>query len=126
TYNVIIRESVIRGIVGGARTMHAQCKHLADMSTRPNINLQVLPFSAGFPLAQSAGPFVTLEFGTDRRGRVGDPPVVYVETFQGVLFLTKRETVRKYREAYDVLRQHALDPVASRTLLRQAAREYAT
>ncbi len=125
-YNVIIRESVIKGVVGGSRVMHAQCKHLADMSTRSNINIQVLPFSVGFPLGKSGGPFVTVEFGADRRGRAADPPVVYVEAYQGVLFLTKRETVRKYREAYDVLRQNALDPVASRALLRQAAREYAT
>ncbi|MFI5777301.1 helix-turn-helix domain-containing protein [Nocardia sp. NPDC051570] len=124
TYNVIIRESVIRGMVGGSRVMGAQCKHLADISTRPNVTLQVLPFSAGFPLGDSGGPFVTLDFGMGRRGRAPEPPVVYVEVYQGVLFLTKRETVLKYGEAYDVLRQNALDPVASRTLLRQAAREY--
>ncbi|MFI5779007.1 helix-turn-helix domain-containing protein [Nocardia sp. NPDC051570] len=126
TYNVIIRESVIRGTVGGSRVMAAQCKHLADMSTRPNVTLQILPLSTGFPLGMSGGPFVSFEFGVNRRGQAAERPVVIVETYRGVLYLTKRETVLKYQEGYDALQRNALDPVASRALLRQAAREYAT
>ncbi|WP_425301481.1 Scr1 family TA system antitoxin-like transcriptional regulator, partial [Nocardia wallacei] len=32
--SVILRESAIRGIVGGARVMAAQLKHLVDMGSR--------------------------------------------------------------------------------------------
>ena len=30
--------------------MSAQCKHLADISTLPNVSLRILPFDAGIPL----------------------------------------------------------------------------
>ncbi|MFF3573042.1 helix-turn-helix domain-containing protein [Nocardia jiangxiensis] len=72
TLDVILRESVLRGGVGGQRVMAAQLKHLADMSTRSNVELRVLPLSAGFPLGEAVGPFVILEFGADRNEQAVD------------------------------------------------------
>ncbi|RDI51603.1 helix-turn-helix protein [Nocardia mexicana] len=74
--DVVLRESALRSVVGGPRVMAAQTKHLADIGTRSNINLRVLPFSAGFPLGVAVGPFVLLDFGTDGRGQPVEPPVV--------------------------------------------------
>jgi transcriptional regulator with XRE-family HTH domain len=124
--DVIVRESVLRGVVGGPRVMAAQLKHLADMGTRSNVSIRVLPFSVGFPLGEAVGPFVILEFGADRTGQEIEPPVVYLESFMGELYLSKPNAVRRYYQAYGCLRQSALDDVASRDLLRQMAKEYAT
>lgn len=122
--DVVLRESVLRGVVGGPKIMAAQLKHLADISTRPNVNLRVLPFSAGFPLGEAIGSFVVLEFGTDQEVQPVEPPVVYTESFTGDLYLAKPVAVRRYHEAYECLRQSALDAVASRALLRQMGKEY--
>ncbi|GAB2719516.1 helix-turn-helix domain-containing protein [Nocardia thraciensis] len=123
---VILRESALRTVVGGPKIMEAQAKHLADMGTRSNVTVRILPSSAGFPLGESVGPFVMLEFGTDRKGQLAEPPVIYVECYTGSLYLSKPKDVQRYHEAYESLRRSAMDPAASRALLRQIAKEYAS
>ena len=56
--------------------MAGQLKHLADVSTRPNVDVHILPFAAGLPLGEPIGPFVILDFGTDRASHADEPPVV--------------------------------------------------
>ncbi|WP_062982864.1 helix-turn-helix domain-containing protein [Nocardia anaemiae] len=124
TLEVILRESVLRGMVGGPKVMATQLKYLCDVGTRPNINLRILPFSAGFPLGDAVGPFVILEFGTDRHGRELEPPVVFTENFAGDLYLSKPATIQRYHHAYESLRRSAIDADASRALLRRVAKEY--
>jgi transcriptional regulator with XRE-family HTH domain len=124
TLHAIVRESVVRGVVGGPKIMEAQAKHLADLGTRPNVNVQILPLSAGFPLGVAVGPFVILGFGADKKGQVIEPPVVYTECFTGDLYLAKPRDVEQYYQAYEGLRRSAMDPAGSRALLRQIAKEY--
>ncbi|WP_280273087.1 helix-turn-helix domain-containing protein [Nocardia wallacei] len=124
--DVILRESVLEPMVGGPKIMAAQLKHLADISTRANITLHVLPFSAGFPLGVAIGPFVVLDFGSDRSGQTIEPPVVYAESFTGDLYLAKPSAVQRYHQAYESLRRSAMDAPASRALLRRMAKEYAS
>ncbi|WP_024801495.1 helix-turn-helix transcriptional regulator [Nocardia sp. BMG51109] len=124
TVDVVLGESILRRVVGSARVMAAQLRHLADLSTRDNVTLRILPFSAGVPLGLSTGPFVILEFGTDGKGQPVEPPVVYVEGFTGDLYLERPSDVLRYRRAHEGLLQCALDVPTSRHLLRQAAKEY--
>ncbi|WP_280382375.1 helix-turn-helix domain-containing protein [Nocardia wallacei] len=124
TLEVILRESVLRSTVGGAKVMFAQLKHLADIGTLANVTLQVLPYSAGFPLGVAVGPFVLLDFGVDSRGRLIEPPVAYAECFTGDLYLAKSSAIQRYHQAYESLRRSAMDVTASRALLRQMAKEY--
>ncbi len=121
---MVLHESVLRRLVGGARVMAAQVRHLAEVSTRPNVGLRILPFTAGVPLGLSTGPFVILEFGTDGKGQPVEPPVVYVEGFTGDLYLERQGDVQRYRRARDGLERCALDVQDSRNLLRQVAKEY--
>ncbi|WP_280233991.1 helix-turn-helix domain-containing protein [Nocardia cyriacigeorgica] len=121
----VIGESALRRINGDSKVMAAQLRKLADMSTLPNVELLVLPFSAGFPAGMSVGPCVILDFGTTRASRPVDPPVVFVEgSTVGNLYLEKPEDVACYRRTYDRIRQRSLDAVTSRNLLRQVAKEY--
>ncbi|WP_280402668.1 helix-turn-helix domain-containing protein [Nocardia carnea] len=122
---IVLREAALRAVVGGTKTMSGQLRYLADLSTRPNIDIRVLPFSAGFPLGVAIGPFVILDPGGTSTRRDPDPTVVYVECFTGDLYLEKEATVRRYAEAYQTLLDAALDPVQSRDMLRRVAKEYA-
>lgn len=124
TLDVILRESVLRGMIGGPKMMATQMRYLADVQARPNVSVQILPFSAGTPLGVPVGPFVILEFGKDRQNQTIEPPVVYTESFTGDLYLAKSSAVQRYHHAYESLRRSALDADASRALFRKMAKEY--
>ncbi|MEU0543435.1 helix-turn-helix transcriptional regulator [Nocardia sp. NPDC005978] len=124
TVAMVLHESVLRRTVGGAKVMAAQLRHLAELSTRPNVDLRILPFTAGVPLGLSTGPFVILEFGSDSKGQPVEPPVVYVEGFTGDLYLERHGDVARYRRARDHLADCALDAQDSRYLLRQVVKDY--
>ncbi|MGW4092156.1 DUF5753 domain-containing protein [Nocardia sp. NPDC004750] len=125
TVNAILRESVLRGMVGDERIMSAQLRHLVDLMGLPNVTIRVLPFSAGFPMGVAVGPFVILKSGGDSKRQPKEPTVVYVESFTGDLYLEKHSAVNRYLDAYRRFESAALDPDQSKNLLRQIAREYA-
>lgn len=124
--DITLRESVLRGVVGGSRVMAGQLRHLADLSTRPNVTVRVLPFSAGFPVGESVGPFVILEPRAAVRRQPPEPTVVYVESYIGDMYLEKAAAVQRYARAHQGLRRAALDDERSRALLRRVAKEYGT
>ncbi|WP_433712360.1 helix-turn-helix domain-containing protein [Nocardia sp. CA-084685] len=124
--NVVLLECALRRVVGSNRVMCAQMRHLADMSTLPNVTLRVLPYSAGIPLGDPIGLFTLVDFGLDKKGEPLEPSVVYLENFTGSLYLESQPDIRRYHEGHETLQRAALDEVASRSLLRQLAREYAT
>lgn len=122
TVDVVLHECVLHTIVGNEAIMAAQCRHLADMSTRPNVSIRILPFTAGFPVGMAVGPFVTLDFEPNANG-VAEPTIVYVENYNGVLYLEDEADVERYQRASATIQHSALDAVASRALLRQVARK---
>ncbi|WP_280195754.1 helix-turn-helix domain-containing protein [Nocardia farcinica] len=122
TAELVLDEAVIRRVVGGPRVMSAQLRHLADLP--PNVRVHVLPFSAGFPLGTSTGPFTILDFTRDRDGRPTEPSVVYVESYTGDLYLERDSTVRKYRAGVEAIRRVALNAPDSKRLLRHVAKEF--
>ncbi|WP_280468760.1 helix-turn-helix domain-containing protein [Nocardia cyriacigeorgica] len=124
TVDVVLPESVLRRMVGGAKVMAAQLRHLADIGTRDNVTVRVLPFAAGAPLGVGVGAFTILDFGTDRAGRPLEPPVVHAEGLTGDLYLERPVDVRRYHRAHENLQQCALDGQSSRHLLRQLAKEF--
>ncbi|KAA8887553.1 helix-turn-helix domain-containing protein [Nocardia colli] len=121
----IVSEAALRRVSGSPQVMAAQLRHLADMSTRPNINLQVLPFSAGFPRGVSSGPFMILNFGITATGVPVEPTVVYVEGSTVDMYLEEPIDVQRYHDLYTAIEHAALDSVASRDLIRKTAREHA-
>ncbi|MBF6173636.1 helix-turn-helix domain-containing protein [Nocardia blacklockiae] len=120
--DLVIHESAIRTVVGGADVMAEQLEHLATMPV--NVNVRVLPFEAGFPTGIPTGPFTILDFGTGAGGREVSPTVVYVESYAGDLYLERAKDVGSYRQAYSVIVQSSLDVASSNRRLRQAAREF--
>ncbi|WP_171050079.1 helix-turn-helix domain-containing protein [Nocardia cyriacigeorgica] len=120
TVNAVVHESVLRTTVGNRPVMAEQLLFLADVSTRPNVDIRVLPFAAGYPLGYAVGPYIILEFHSG----TADPPVVYIENYTGDLYLEGESDLRMYRAATAAIRAAALDAVSSRSLLRQMAKEY--
>ncbi|WP_330251581.1 helix-turn-helix domain-containing protein [Nocardia sp. NBC_00565] len=125
-FDVVLLECALRRVVGSRQIMAAQLRHLADMSTRPNLTLRVLPYSAGIPLGDPVGMFTVVDFGLDKKNEPIEPSVVYLENFTGDLYLESQADVERYHVAHASIRRAALDETNSRSLLRQLARECAT
>ncbi|MFQ6393500.1 helix-turn-helix domain-containing protein [Nocardia sp. KC 131] len=121
--DVVLHESTLRSTVGSADVMAAQLRHLAEIGKQSNVTVRVLPFSAGAPTGDAVGQFAVLEFDKDGKGQPVWPPVVYLETFVGCIYLEKILDVQLYDRVYESLQQCSLDVTASRSLLRQVAKE---
>jgi len=114
---LVLNEAVLRRLVGGASTMAAQLRALADAAQRPGVMLQVLPFSAGAH-ASLEGGFVLIKFPEET-----DPDVVYVEGIMGDLYLESVEEVRRYQSAFERIQAVALGPRESSAFMSSLARE---
>ena len=114
---LILDESVVRRTIGGDGVMRGQLARLVEASRKPNVTLQVLPFSTGSH-AGLRGPFSILEF-PER----ADPDVAYVESVAGIIYLEKEREVRTAAEAFDRLRAAALSPGQSTDLIIEAAKD---
>jgi len=112
---VVLSESVLLVQVGGPVVMRAQLLRLADLASRPDLTIQVLPVRAAAQV-QPVGPFTVLEFADP-----ADPTVVYLEHLTGSLFLEDAEEVRRYRAVFDHLRAEALGRGPSAGLIARAA-----
>ncbi|MRH91529.1 helix-turn-helix domain-containing protein [Nocardia sp. SYP-A9097] len=120
---MILDESVLHRVIGSAKIMATQLRHLADLSTKPNVAIRILPYSAGVPLGDLTGPFIILDFDDDDTGQSFEPPVVYVESYTGAMYFDDRDSVQRYRTAHETMWQVALDASRSRDLLRRASKD---
>jgi transcriptional regulator with XRE-family HTH domain len=121
--DMVFHESVLRSTVGGADVMSPQLRYLAEVGKLPNVTIRILPCSAGAPVGDPVGQFAILEFDEDARGVTVFPPVVYLETFTGCMYLEKSADLQRYDRVHDSLRRAALDETDSRSLLRLIAKE---
>ncbi|GAB4589236.1 helix-turn-helix domain-containing protein [Nocardia sp. IFM 10818] len=120
---IVLHEAAIRTRIGPRRVMAGQLRHLADLSTRDNVEIRILPYHAGCPLGMPLPPFVILDFATDALGRPAEPTVIFAEGFTGGMYLERQTDVDKHRNAFTTIRQAALDLEPSRAVLRELARE---
>lgn len=120
--DMVLDESALHRIVGNTKIMAAQLRHLADLSTRPNVTVRILPFAAGIPLGDMTGPFIILNFDEGDDTQDVEPPVVYVESYTGAMYFDDRDSVQRYRTAHEAMRKVALDVRQSRDLLRRASK----
>jgi transcriptional regulator with XRE-family HTH domain len=86
----VVDEAVLRRPLGGRPAMRSQLKHLLEMTDRPDITLQMVPFKLGGHAA-AGGPFSILRFAEPDL-----PDVVYLEQLTSALYLDKREDVDHY------------------------------
>jgi hypothetical protein len=113
---MVLDEALLRRPIGGPRAMREQLTHLMEMSNRPNVTIQVMPFQAGGHAA-SGGPFSLLHFAEHDL-----PDVVYLEQLSNAQYLDKPDTVADYAAVMDRLSAEALSPADTRALLRTLLR----
>jgi transcriptional regulator with XRE-family HTH domain len=121
---VVLHEAAIRTVIGSRDVMATQLRHLAEVGKLPHVTIRVLPYSSGAPIGHPVGQFAILEFDGDGKGEPVWPPVVYLETFTGCMYLEKDDDLRWYDRAHGELESASLDEVDSRSLLRQVAKEF--
>ncbi|MGK8489850.1 helix-turn-helix domain-containing protein [Nocardia asiatica] len=112
----LLHEAVLRTVVGSDRTMAVQHRHLADLCTRDNISIRIVPFSAGLPAGSAIPPYIVLDFLRD------EPSVVYTEGAVGTMIFEEDDDVARFRTIFEALRGAALQEQPSRDLLRTMAR----
>ena len=118
---VALRETILRCSVGAPGVMAAQLRRLVEASELPNVTICVVPFSAGLNSGMLTGSFEILRFPPNGGGQDSEPPTVFSDLFTGALYLDKPNEVARYDRAFGEIWDAALDPEASRALLRQAA-----
>jgi len=113
---VILDEGVLRRRIGSGKIMHDQLAHLAEMSKRPKVTIQVIPAEIGahvgllgaFAIAASAGGAGrTVYLESPDQGRTTDTPSV----------------VAQVSDTFDALRAEALPRGASLDLIGKVAEE---
>jgi hypothetical protein len=97
--------------------MGPQLDNLVKAADRPDIDIQVLPFSAGAHVGL-VGAFVLFGFPT-----AAFSDVVCVEHVTGTLHMETAEETNRYTLAFDSLRSAALSPAESLTLIQRIRRE---
>ncbi|MFJ8441986.1 helix-turn-helix domain-containing protein [Kitasatospora griseola] len=113
--HAVLDESCLRAQVGGIEVLAQQLEHLEELSHRPNVILQVAPFTIG-----EAQPFLhpitllTMPDGTT---------LGYTETHQRGYLERDKEAVAAWAKDYDLLQVEALSRSSSRALIRRARKE---
>jgi len=111
-FHIVLDEAALRRPYGDRGVMRGQLQHLIEISERPNVRLQVMPFSFGGHSGES-GAFTILSFPESDL-----QDVVYLEQLTSALYLDKREDVAQYEQALKELQQDSPGPDESRDLLR--------
>ena len=113
----VTHESSLLQRVGSAQTMRAQLDELLELSTAPNIELYILPFTAQ-PVFTCTCSYAYFEYGEDI-----DQDIVHIETHAGFRHLDKPDEVERYRRYYEDLVSASLTMDKSRSRIREVRDE---
>lgn len=112
----IIDEAVIRRAIGKQHIAYEQIARLIDFGNRPNINIGIVPFSAGLHRGLLE-PFIILEFYEP-----DDGDVLYLESSRDSIFShDEAGEITGYREVFEQLRAVSLTPADSLAFLANIA-----
>lgn len=115
----VLDEAVLHRPVGGTQVLRTQLEHLVEMSSRPNVVIQVLPFFASGHAAVGTS-FTMLRFAGDAL-----PDIVCLPRLTGAAYLDRPDELDPYRRAMDHLAVQAETGDRSRARLVAAAAELA-
>jgi transcriptional regulator with XRE-family HTH domain len=116
--HLLLDEAVLRRQIGSARLMANQCRRLIDDAGKPNVTLQIIPFTAGTYQAPGFS-FTIFVFGDP-----ADPKMVYEELVEGSSLRESAEITGRYMAAFEHAMTHALAEAESITLLNRIAEAY--
>lgn len=107
--HALIDESILHRPVGGGAVMAEQLRHVARMSERTHITVQVVPYSAGEHHGMN-GSNLILEFQRQR-------PIVHLEHRRAGVFIDDPADTFLYLEAASTVEKAALSPADSADLI---------
>ncbi|WP_433654226.1 helix-turn-helix domain-containing protein [Nocardia sp. CA-128927] len=113
----VLDEAVLHRPIGGKRVLREQLEHLVEVSKKPRVTIQVLPYDTGGHAAAGSS-FTMLRFA-----EMELPDIVYLEQLTSALYLDRKEDLQLYREVMDKVAVQACQPEQSRELLIAAAKE---
>ena len=113
----VLDEVVLRRGTSSTDIDQAQLQHLLELSQRPQITLQVVPFSAGTYMGQ-VGQFTIFEFPDEE-----DSPVAYQEGLFGDVYVEDPADLTRYTLAGAKSRDVALSPQDTRALMTDLLKE---
>jgi transcriptional regulator with XRE-family HTH domain len=113
----VLDEAVLHRMVGDSAVMSGQLDRLIEMSSRPNVTVQIIPYSVGAHPAMDS-TFNILEF----TGSV--PSVVYVEGLVGWIYLERPQDIDRYQQVFEHLRTVASSPQESIELVARVGGKY--
>jgi transcriptional regulator with XRE-family HTH domain len=112
--DALIAESVLHWEFGGREVLHAQLRHLREMTERPNVTIRVVPFTA----AQIVLPLELYEFGANLEDSVAFSETPWTNTIHdGPL------EARRAHRVIDRMESLALPPEDSTMFIEQRIRE---
>jgi transcriptional regulator with XRE-family HTH domain len=100
----IVDEAAVRRLVGGSPVMRRQLRRLIEVADKPNITVEVVPFSAGLHPGMK-GPFEVIEFADP-----ADSDIVYLESPRVDIISDDAEETLRYRQAFEELGRSSLHP----------------
>ncbi|MEC3915622.1 helix-turn-helix domain-containing protein [Nocardia sp. CDC160] len=122
--DVLLSEGVLRHTPGGPSVMADQLNHLLQMTdTRPNVSIRVVPLNSGSHLGLLVQSFTLLEF-PPLANHLVEPPIVYVEGYEGGLYLERPDMIERHRRAISDIQRVALSEDDTKQLVHQLAKEY--
>ncbi len=108
--HAIVSEAALLVEVGTPEVMREQLMHLIETTRQKQVTMQVLRFAAGAHMADH-GAFVIMSFEEG-------PPLGYIDTLGGSLFLESPDDIRRLVTVYDHLRELAMSPAESAKLIK--------
>lgn len=113
--DVVISEAALLVEVGGVDVMREQLDHLTTATARANITVRVLRFAAGAHMANHGG-YLILGLGDN------DPPLGYIDTLAGPLFLESQSETSRLTAVYNHLKELAMSPAESAKFIKERSR----
>ncbi|WP_243723132.1 helix-turn-helix transcriptional regulator [Actinomadura sp. 7K507] len=113
----VIGEAALCQRVGGRPVMIQQLQHLLELLKRPNVGLQVLPFTS------ERKPALDGSFGI-LHVEAGNFPIVVIDGLLRSLFLEEEEEVAAYRDIQAKLCMVALSEAETRERIERAIRDF--
>ncbi len=114
----VVDESAIQRLIGERNVVQGQIARLIDLANRPNITIEIVPFSAGLHSGMLE-PFIILEFPEPE-----DSDVLFMETSRD-LILSHDEAgeITGYREVFEHLRSISLGPAGTLAYLTNVVKQ---
>ncbi|WP_433666939.1 DUF5753 domain-containing protein [Nocardia sp. CA-136227] len=122
--DVLLSEAVLRQTPGGRSVMVEQLRHLLEMiEASTNLSIRVVPSDAGSHLGLLTQSFTLLEF-PPLASHLAEPPIVYVEGYDGSLYLERTDMIDRHRRAILDIQRVALTEHNTVQCIQQIVKEY--